>query len=170
MSEHYVQRITAAPSKRARIARIVGTALEFLSVPFILLAAFLNVYMLIGLFLTFGAGVAVLQIYNNEPRSFEYDFNKTRLVVSSETTIRRRRILAEISFENASSFGELSADINPSDIFACEKPNTQGAYFLEYKLSDTDKRLIFQPDDYLKALIIGVLEDKTKRAETEEKA
>ena len=153
MTGQYTQTVDVVVDGKAKRTQWIGIAAILISLGFIVLAAFLNWYLMFG----FGAflliGVVQIHRYNLVAREYIYSYSDTRLVIAKKDVVNRTRRVLGVLFKDVISFAPLESLSEDDDIVCCKNVSDMGVYELNFKVGEEVRRLLFAPDEYLTELI-----------------
>lgn len=155
MTDNYTQTFEAIIPKHIRAYQACGIFFILFSVGFIILAALLSLYALIGFFLLFALGVVDLCVYNSSAKEYIYSFSPKRLVIDKKDVLNKCKRYVNVLFDDVAEFicdGSVEFNEN-TDILACSDASERGVCALVFNIEGKSKRLLFMPDEYMSELI-----------------
>ncbi len=160
MTDHYVQTLSIDAPKKERIKHTAGTVLKLMALGLIVVALFASYYAFIAVAVLFVLGIALCQVYNNNAKEYEYDFNTLRIVISKTNMLGKRERKLEVVFDDVTNFCPFTDIISADDLIFCQSAGEKGVYALTFLFEQKERRLLFQPDTYFVALIEETLTTK----------
>ncbi len=168
MTTQYTQTVQVTIDKRARAAQLMGLAAFLLAFAFLMIAAFVNWYFMIGCGVFIILGALEIHFFNLNAREYTYSASKKRLVIAKKDVVGKQARIADILFDDVSEFGIFDGVADADDILACQSGAEAGAYQLIFKVKERLERLIFKPDEYMTELILVALKGGEEEAENEQ--
>ncbi len=160
MTDNYVQKLSIDTPKKERIKHTAGTVLKLMALGLIVVAVFASYYVFIAVAVLFVLGMVLCQLYNNNAKEYEYDFNALRLVVCKTNMLGKRERKLEVLFDDVKNFCPFTDIATADDLIFCQSAGEQGVYALTFLFEQKELRLLLQPDTYLVALIEETLTAK----------
>ena len=153
MTGQYTQTVEVVVDGKAKATQWIGIAAILLALGFIILAAFVNWYLMFGFAAFLLIGIIQIHRYNLVAREFIYSFSDTRLVVAKKDVVNRTRRVLAVLFKDVISFAPLEGLSEDGDIVCCKNVSDIGVYALDFKAGEDVCRLLFAPDEYMRELI-----------------
>ncbi len=166
MTEQYTQTVDAAVSGRSKATQWMGIASLLLALGFVILAAFVNWYLMFCFGAFAAIGVIETHRYNLTAKEYIYSFSPKRLVIAKRDVVNRTRRVLSVLFEDAASFKKLESICEDGDIVCCPNVGDEGVCELTFNDEKGERRLLFKPDEYMFELISNVF-DGAKSTMTE---
>ncbi len=159
MCEQYNQTVEITPDNGSKTKQILSVSAILLSLGFVMLSVFVSWFFMFGFGAFFIIGMIYLQLYNSLAKEYTYSFSYERLVIAKKNVVNRQSRILCVLFEDVVSFDLMQGMCDDSDIVACQTANEAGVRELLYREDGKIRRLIFEPDDYMVALIREKLEE-----------
>ena len=153
MTGQYTQTVEVVVDGKAKATQWIGIAAILLSLGFIILAAFVNWYLMFGFAAFLLIGIVQIHRYNLVAREYIYSYSDTRLVIAKKDVVNRTRRVLAVLFKDVTSFAPLEGLSEDGDLVCCKNTGDMGVYELNFKAGDEVCRLLFAPDEYMTELI-----------------
>ncbi len=163
MNQNYTQTVEIDVDKQSKTKQYVGIALVLVSFGFVFLSIFVNWFCMIGFGLSFALGMASIQLYNSVAKEFVYDFSSARFVVTKKTVINRYKRVLVLLHNDVENLRLMQNLLDDACIIACNKTHAAGVYELIFKEGEHLRRLLFEPDEYMLALMLQTYGDKCEK-------
>lgn len=153
MTEQYSQTLELTVSSKDKKIQYLGIASCLISLGFILLSVFVSYFFMSGFAAFLVLGIVFIHFYNNVPREFTYDYNEQRLVIVKKDVVNKRSRILCLLLSDIESFGPVEGLTDENDIYAGSGELSSASCQIIFRENGAVKRLIFEPDDYLTALL-----------------
>lgn len=169
MTEQYTQTVEVSVPPRVKARQWIGIFAVLFSLGFLMLTIFLKWYFVFGFLVIFAAGAVYLHLYNTAAKEYTYDFSTQRLVITKKDLLGKQSRILCLIYEDVQSFGIMEGIADDEDTAACNAVNEMGVYQMIYGEDGKIRRLLFEPDDYMIALLTQVFENiRNRRAAADE--
>ena len=99
------------------------------------------------------AGIVLTQRFYSTAKSFEYDYNETRLVIARSNILGYKRRLVEIVYSDVTEFTVFRDAVSHDDIVAAADVHSDDVKAVVFAAEGKTYRLLFSPDEYLTILL-----------------
>lgn len=164
MTERYVQKVEVELRHGARRDQILGIVFQLMGLGLIPVAIYLNYWVFAAAGVALAFGIWLTQKFYSTPREYEYALSGSRLIVSRANLVGRGRRMLEIALADVSSYDGFYDMQMPSDFVAAGSVNAPGVKVIVFTAEGTEHRLLFEPDDYLHALLLSKLRSEQRGA------
>lgn len=162
MTDNYTQTIEVNMKSETRRKQILAFILILLALALFAVAAVVSWFIVIAAVAVGIAGGVYLHLFNNSAKEYIYDFSPVRLVISKKDAVNRTRRLVTLAFADVAAFGIMQDMADKQDVCAVNDIGEKGVYQISYKENGNIRKLYFQPDDYMLALLEEKLSEINK--------
>lgn len=153
MTSNYVQKVDVKLPDGARLNQVLGIVLQLVGLGLIAAAVFGSYYVFIAVGVFLIAGIVLTQRFYSTAKSFEYDYNETRLVIARSNILGHKRRLLEIVYSDVTEFTVFRDAVSHDDIVAAADVHSDDVKAVVFAAEGKTYRLLFSPDEYLTILL-----------------
>ncbi len=165
MTDNYTQSIEVPMSKSTRLKQIICLCLFLIAITLLIISATVNWYIAIAGAVVGYLGGVYLHLFNKSPKQYIYNCSRERIVISMTDVANRTKRIASIEYQDVKRFEVFSDLADNIDVNATSNIGNVGVYLLEYNEGIIERKLCFEPDDYMIAFIKQNLTNSRKNTE-----
>lgn len=153
MNSFYSQSVENPMPASARRKQILSLVMFVIAAGLILISFTVSYYALIAVGAVALAGAVFTSSYNKTIRKFTYDVGEAHLIFSSTNVLGKTQRSESIAFSQVTKFSYFSDIVEVGDLIMCPAPNAEDVCAISFNNDNGIQRVLFQPDDYLRALL-----------------